>query len=177
MDTYEAWAKALKNTEIIRPRVHKLLTSADTLLPYILLSESTVNIGDTVVRRGEVGLGRPALILPPHIPQFEGFEFENLSDKAENSVVNFLLVRGIQMPSMRYDNHTSSLDIYEGKLTAAIAYYKNFLQQAENVHTGLIAGPEDCWQFSLLIYICSQVVRNAEQDIRHLLEEFRKGER
>ena len=174
MNPYESWSLALKNTEIIRPRVQALLTFSDTPLPYILLSESTINTGDTVVRAGEVMVQRPSLILPPHIPQFLGFEFEKIAEGGEESFLNFLLVRGIQMPSLTYSNHTVSLNIFEAKLSQAIQHYRSQLQQAENVHTGLVAAPEDCWQFSLLIYVCSQIVRNSPMDIQRLLDEYRK---
>jgi len=178
MDIESLWSKALKNTEIIRSRVQTLLVTSDTMVPYILLSESSINMGDTLVRKGAVKVQRPSLILPPNNPQFEGFEFH--SDERsfnENSVVNFLLVRGITLPSFRYDNKTNSLDVYEGKLSDAIKNYESQLQQSENVLTGLITGPEDCWQFSLLIFICSQIVRDADHDIRKLLNEYRKNNR
>jgi len=174
MDTYEAWAKALKNTEIIRGRVQSLQTFADTTLPYVFLAESTINIGDTVARIGEVVVARPSLILPPHIPQFDGFEFEGDKCFDEDAFVNFLLIRGINIPSLRYNNKTSALSIYEGHLDKAIVHYREELERAENVQTGLLTGPEDCWQFSILVYICSQIARNAESDIRRLLAEYHK---
>lgn len=172
MDIHESWEKALKNTEIIRPRVQGLMTFKDTSVPYIFLSESSVNFGDTVVRKGEVIVERPSLILPPHSPQLDGFELGERFN--ENYLFNFLLVRGIQLPSMRYNNTTNLLDIFEGGLAKAIGYYKDQLQQTENVSAGLVTGPEDVWQFSVLIYCCSQIARSADIDIRKLLDEYRK---
>lgn len=175
MDIDKIWEKALRHTEIIRTRVQALLTLQETPVPYILLSESSVNMGDTVVRQGQVIVERPSLIIPPNNPQFVGFEFEEEEGKEgidQNALINFLLVRGVTLPSLKYDNKTNLLDIYEGKLANAIKYYKDLLQKQENVQTGLIAGPEDCWQFSLLIFICFQVARNAENDIRKLLEKY-----
>ena len=173
MDIQEAWEKALKNTEIIRSRVQALMTFKDTSVPYILLSASNVNVGDTVVRKGEVVVERPSLILPPHMPRLDGFDLQE-EQFAENYLINFLLVRGIQLPSLRYNNTTNSLEIFEGELGKAVAYYQDQLQRMENVNAGLISGPEDVWQFSILIYCCSQVAKNAEADIRRLLEQHRK---
>jgi hypothetical protein len=48
------------------------------------------------------------------------------------------------------------------------------LERREDVHSGLIVGPEDCWQFSVLIFICTQVARSLNSDIKRLLEDFRK---
>jgi len=174
MDFEELWGRALKSTEIIRSRVKALSALGDTHVPYVLLSESSVNMGDTVVRRGEVLVQRPSLYIPPNNPQFQGFEFETEENFDQTSFINFLIVRGISIPSLRYDNKTSSLDVYEGKLSQAIKHYEQTLQQKEDVRTGLVAGPEDCWQFSILIFICSQVIKNADQDIRRLLEEYHK---
>ena len=173
MDIYEHWTKALKRTEIIRPRVQSLLSNSDTPVPYIMLSSSSVNVGDTVVRKGEVVAQKPALFLPPASPQIEGFEFGMEGSFQQEAFVNFLLVRGITLPSMKYNNTTNSLEVFEGDLPKAVSHFGNFLQRQENVTTGLIVGPEEGWQFSVLVYVCSQVVRNAEADIRNLLKEFK----
>jgi len=173
MDIDKAWKKALESTEIIRSRIKGLMTHSDTHVPYVMLSESTINMGDTVVRKGEIVVKQPALIIPPNNPQFKGFQFDE-DEVDQNSLVNYLLVRGITLPSMNYDNKTHSLDIHEGKLSGAIKSFNQSMQMEENVRSGLIVGPEDCWQFSLLIFICSQIARNADQDIRKLLDDHKK---
>ncbi len=173
MDIQKAWTKALRNTEIIRSRVQALMTFSETLVPYVFLAESEINQGNTVVRTGEVLVERPSLILPPHMPQLEGFEW-GPDERDYDSVVNFLLVRGVSIPSLKYNNKTISLDIYEGRLKEAISHYLDEIQIQENVHTGLLTGPEDCWQFSVIIFICSQIAKNADSDIKKLLEEYRK---
>ncbi len=173
MDAYEAWAKALKNTEIIRPRVQSLLTFKDTHVPYILLSESSINMGDTVVRQGEVIVEKPSLILPPNVPQFDGFDFDE-KVTSKDALINFLLVRGMVIPSLHYNNKTYMVDVFEGSLNKAISHYQEMLQDQENVQSGLMIGPEDCWQFSVIIYICTQIAKNADIDIRRLLEEYKK---
>lgn len=174
MDFEQAWHKALKNTEIVRSRVKSLMTTADTQVPYILLSESSINLGDTVVRKGEVNVLKPSIIVPPNNPQFKGFELGN-DDIAENNLINFLIVRGVSLPSYRYNNHTNSLDIFEGKLSEAVKHFQKELQLSENVNTGLLIGAEDTWQFSILIFIASQIIKNADQDIRRLLSDYQKG--
>ena len=88
-------------------------------------------------------------------------------------LINFLLVRGVRLPSMMYDNKINTLDIFEGELKKAVKYYSEILQREENVKTGLLIGPEDCWQFSLLVFICSQISRSADRDIKKLLEDYK----
>jgi len=174
MDVHSAWEKALQETNIVRSRVIGLQTFSETHVPYILLSPSTINEGDTVVRTGEVLVHRPSLILPPNIPQLEGFNFEGDDSFKEDTMINFLMVRGISLPSMKYDNKISSLNVFEGKIQNAIGVYGNQLQREENTSSGLICGPDDVWQLSLLIFVCSQIAKNSSTDIRRLLDEYHK---
>jgi hypothetical protein len=174
MDITSAWEKALRETNIIRSRITGLQTFGETQVPYILLSPSTVNEGDTVVRTGQVLVHRPSLILPPNVPQFEGFQLESEDSFKENSMINFLMVRGVTLPSMKYDNKIFSLNVYEGKIEDAVGFYGNRLQREENTSSGLICGPDVVWQLSLLIFICSQIAKNSSADIRRLLDEYHK---
>lgn len=173
MNIQENWEKALAHTEIVRPRVKSLLTFDDTRVPYILLSASTVNLGDTVVRKGEVVVTKPAIILPPNIPQLDGFKFDE-DGSSHEGIINFLMVRGVSMPSLKYDNHTYSVKVHEDSLDNAVSHYKEYLQRREDVQAGLVVCPDDCWPFSLLLYIGTQVAKNTESDIRQLIERFHK---
>lgn len=172
MDLEALWDRALKQTEIVRPRVQGLATFDTTLCPYIFLAESGVNRGDTVVRRGHVAVERASLILPS--ARFEGFEFEQDLQLSEDAVLNFLMIRGIRFPSMRYRHELSSLDLREGALQDAITHFRDQLARSEDVATGLVMGPEDAWQFSILIYVGSMVIRSAEGDVRRLFDEWRR---
>ncbi len=173
MNIEENWQKALKHTELIRSRVMPLSTFESTPLPYIFLAESAVNAGDTIVRQGEVAVDKPSILLPENLPQFEGFEFDNESSLRHDFITTFLLMRGIKFPSLKYHNKTEILDLYEGHIGKAAAYWNDKLTRMEDVRTGLLRGPEDCWQFSLLILVAHQIVRQADGDIRKLMEKFR----
>lgn len=174
MDIEQIWEKAIKHTEIIRSRVMPLATFHATELPYIFLAESDVNIGDTVIRKGRVCVEKPSIVLPGNLPQFEGFEFEKDYSIGYDMLTTFLLVRGVRFPSLKYSNQVCELDIYEGSLQKAIDQYNNLLQRTEDVHSGLIIGPEDCWQFSVLIFVCGLVASSANEDIKRILNDFRK---
>jgi len=177
MDFEKMWNDALRKTEIVRNRVQMLMTSQRTLVPYILLSESSINQGDTVVRRGQIFVEKPSLIVPPNHPQFNGFDFDGLNDFNENTLINFLILRGVSFPSFRYDNKTSSLDVFEGRLSNAVKHYEKILQEKEDVLTGLLIGPEDFWQISLIIFICTQIAKNANYDIKRLLSDHNKKDK
>ena len=172
MDLESLWDEALKQTEVVRPRVEGLSTFEMTLCPYIFLAESSMNRGDTVVRRGQVAVDRASLILPS--ARFEGFDFDHDLQLSEDAILNFLLIRGIRFPSMRYRHELSSLDLREGPLREAIDHFRDDLARREDVATGLVVGPEAAWQFSVLIFVGSLMVRSAEGDLRRLIEAWRR---
>lgn len=172
MDLEALWNNALKHTEIIRSRALDLATFETTTVPYCFLAESSVNVGDTVVRKGQVLVERPALILPS--PEFRGFDFETELQLTENTVVNFLLVRGVRFPSLRYRHASASLEVQEGPLRQAVSRITEDLKRAEDLKTGVVIGPEEAWQLSVLILMGSLVIRSAEGDLRKLLDEWRK---
>lgn len=176
MDIHESWEKALKHTEIVRPRVQPLQTFETTRIPYIFLAESPASHGQTLVRQGGVDVDKPSILLPPNLPQFEGFEFEKHFSNAADYLTTFLMVRGIRFPSMKYENKITSLDCREEKLSNAVDFFLQGLQRQENVSTGLVIGSEDCWQFSVLIFVCHQILRSAEGDLRKIFERYRHTE-
>ena len=173
-DLQELWDKARKRTEIVRMRLSDLSTFEATAAPYIFLAESSLNPGDTVVRKGQVLIERPSIVLPNFSPQFEGFKFEEDLHLTDESVATFLLVRGIQFPSLRYRHELSSLDVYESSLQKAADQFHQQLKASEDITTGLVIGPEDAWQFSILLLVGALVVRSAQGDLRRILEEWRR---
>jgi hypothetical protein len=177
MDLQELWDKARQKTEILRMRLPELATFEATAVPYTFLAESSVNPGDTVVRKGQVLIEQPAIMLPGVSPQFEGFAFDTDWQLSEETIATFLLVRGIRFPSLRYRHELSSLDLIEASLAQVIEQVTRQLTQAEDVKTGLVVGPEDAWQFSILLLVGALVARSAEGDLRRLIESWRKRQR
>lgn len=177
MDIQALWNKALTRTEVVRMRLQDLATFEATTVPYIFLGESSVNQGDTVVRRGQVIIERPTIVLPKFSPQFEGFDFEQELHLSEDAVATFLLLRGVQFPSLKYRHQVSSLDVLEQSLRQAIGRFSDQLARAEDVQTGLVVGPEDAWQFSLLLLVGALVIRSAEGDLRRIMEQWRRRRR
>lgn len=172
MDIEQLWGKARKKTEIVRGRAKSLPTFSSTEVPYIFLSESVVNEGHTVIRRGKVAIDRPLILLPEDLPQFEGFDFEENFDIDQGAVQMFLLMRGIRFPSLKYNNSVEDLSIDEASLAKNTERIKKQLEREENVNTALILGPDDCWQFSILVYMMSLVGRCARNDILNLMDRF-----
>ena len=174
MDPQELWESACKRTELLRLQAQELATFEATAVPYIFLAESTVNPGDTVVRRGQVVIQRPAIVLPALSPQFEGFGDEPEWRIGGDALATFLLVRGVQFPSLRYRHERSSLDVIEASLQASIDRFTEQLTAAEDIRTGLVVGPEAAWQCSILLLVGALVVRSADGDLRRLLDRWRR---
>ncbi len=174
MDIQELWSRALKQTEIHRMRMQELATFDTTAVPYIFLAESSLNQGDTVMRKGHVLIERPAIVLPNFTPQFEGFDFDPSIHLNADALSTFLLMRGVQFPSLKYRHQVSSLDVMERSLQEAVKQMQAQLTMAEDIQTGLLIGPEDAWQFSLLMLVGALVVRSAQGDLRRILDDWRK---
>ena len=84
----------------------------------------------------------------------------------------FLLMRGIKLPSLRYSNTVEELDLDEASLGKNADKYRKQLERQEDVSTALILGPEDSWQFSVLLYIASLIGRCARSDIMNLMDKM-----
>ena len=173
MDLVEKWDKAIQQTKILRSRLRSLLAFETTELPYGALGSSSVNPGDTVVRKGKVVVHKPLLLLPSRfLPQFEGFDFEEDYQVDGGSIRRFFLMRGVSFPSLKYCNDTHTVDVFEGYLEKAVDYFSREMEKREDVHCGLMLGPEDCWQFSVIIYVASLAVRSLPGDLEKLLDAF-----
>lgn len=174
MDLQEAWEKATKETEIIRGRRHPLSPYRTEELSYIFLSESEVNLGDTLIRKGKVVIHRPSIILPPYCPRFEGFEFEKECGVNNEILKTFLVVRGVSLPSFEFTNEIAGMDLCEGSLDNAVNYFLDEFQRTEDINTSLIAGPGDCYQFSILVFVAAMVGLSASSDLEKLMKDLRK---
>jgi hypothetical protein len=173
MDIEQLWEKAQEKTEVIRGRVRALPTFERTSVPYIFLAESAVNEGSTVVRFGKIIIDKPMILLPEDLPQFEGFDFEKEYNIEQGALRMFFLMRGIRFPSLKYNNSIERLEVEDKPLAKCVEKYKKKLESKENVNTALILGPEDCWKFSILLYMGSLVGRSAKNDIMNFIDRFR----
>jgi hypothetical protein len=170
MNIHEGWEKAAKRTKIIRPRVQPLDALSATTIPYVFLSRSKINPGDTVVRKGNILVEKPLIVLPQNMPQFDGFKFEEEMAMDEDLLKSFFLVRGIRFPSMKYNNR-SEIEVFEGVLPKAIEHFANLFERSEDTQTGLVTGPEETWPLSVLLFVCGQAAKCAEADVRRIFDD------
>lgn len=173
MDLEEKWQRTLEETKIIKFYHPHLATQEPTNLPYIFVGESTINLGDSVVRKGKVMVDRPLIVLPQNMPQFSGFDFEEYG--ADNSEMQlFFMIRGINFPSLKYKHEVADIEVVSNEPSALLDRYQNELEQQEDFTTGLVYGLSECWQLSILIYVSMLINRSATRDVEHYLNELRK---
>lgn len=166
MDASREFMRALQETHIHRHRRSRLLTVGTTELPYVLLGESVVNLGDTVVRRGIVRVEQPSIFLLNRPVQLEGFEAEE-GDEQKQAVV--ALGRMAHFPPGKYSNIETELDVFDGELGNAVQHYLQHLDNAEDLLTGLLTGPVEVWPLSLLVYVAAMVAQSAPGDVFDLM--------
>lgn len=172
MNIEEVWQKALDNTEITRPRVRPLSSSENTEIDYIFLARCQAEAGHTLVKTGKVLVERPSIVLAHNLPQFYGFDFDKDLSLSQDSVINFFLVRGVKFPTLKYNNQTQKQKLLSDDIDKVKAKFSNKLQRSEDVHTGLITGLQDTWQFSVLIFVCCMIAKSLDSDIRKTFERF-----
>lgn len=170
IDINKKWEEALKNTRIIKSRYKKLETFKKTTVPYVLLSNSLVNKDSTVVRKGKVEISPAFIHLPYGEFELKGFNFKETTNYSEETIKSFLLIRGVQLPSLKYNNTQIKLEVVNKTLEETISHYKKIFQRIEDTDTGLIVAIPDIWQFSLIIYIASLVLKSADNDIKNYID-------
>lgn len=175
MEFDKQWQQAIAKTKIIHFYKPYLSSSRSTIVPYIFLAASEINLGDTVVRKGKVAIDSPLIVLPKNMPQFSGFQLQEELGIDQEALQLFFMVRGIRFPSLKYKHEISTIDIWEGDLEKAITEFQDELERKEDVETGLIVGPAQYWQISLLFYVTVLINRSAPSDLEQFFEDLRRN--
>lgn len=172
IDIEKKWEEAIKKTKIVRSRYTKLETFKKTVVPYVLINESLVNKGCSVVREGSVEVSPAFIHLPYSKYELLNFKFKETTNYSDEIIKSFLLIRGVQLPSMKYRNTEVKLDVKEKSVDEIVKEYLEYFQRVEDIETGLIISIPDIWQFSLVIYIATLATKSVENDIKNFLNNF-----
>jgi len=171
MNSYEKLLKAISRTKILKSRKNLLFTFGNTILPYLIIADSSINKGHTVVRRGEVNVERPRIFFAGEEAIFEGFEF----GKDDNDIDNIkyaLMCRGISFPNLTYKNSTTSLEVLNSKSDDVIYKSLNELEDVNDIRTSVIVCDESLWNLSLLHYVFTQVIRSSSSNLKEYMERY-----
>lgn len=179
MGLEELWYEALKETEIVRLPIKRLMTFDVSTFEYVFLAPSLVNKGDTIVRTGKIQVDRPNLVLPKNMPSFEGFTIEETQEPITDSeLATFFYARGVSFPSLQYKNEQYELDLFEGSVARAEKVYREKVQQAEKISTAIVIGVDTSWQFSVILVACHMIDSQVDADLKAILDRMRrKGDR
>jgi hypothetical protein len=170
IDIDKKWQEALRKTKIVRSKYGKLETFKKTVVPYVLISKSLVNKDTTVVREGKVEVSPVMIHLPSGNFEFYGFDFKETTDYSDEIIKSFLLIRGVQLPSMKYSNTQVKLEVFDKPVEEVVKEYKELLLRKEDIDTGIIISIPDIWQFSLIIYLANLVAKSIDNDIKNIFD-------
>lgn len=174
MSLEELWNESLKKTEIVRLPVKRLLTFGATQFDYIFLAPSLVNQGDTVVRKGNFVIDRPAIVLPRNSASFEGFDDKEHPGLTDEGLASFFYVRGISFPSLKYKNESYELDLFEGSLAQAEKNFLSHVRMREDIATAIMIGADTSWQFSAILTACQMIDAHIDDDLKAILNKIKK---
>jgi hypothetical protein len=162
----ERWARATDKTHLHRTRKHDLYTFGATRLPYIFLAESAINVGDTIVRRGEISTEKPAIFLGgSQSPRFEGFQ-----DSEEDQKDQLLFARAFRFPGLNVQNQHMQMELVAREASALCDELMSELDDQRDSRTAVIEGPEDLWGLSLIFYAAQMTSRSAPGNMREMME-------
>ncbi len=170
IDIDKKWQEALRKTKIVRSKYGKLETFKKTVVPYVLISKSLVNKDTTVVREGKVEVSPVMIHLPSGNFEFYGFDFKETTNYSDEIIKSFLLIRGVQLPSMKYSNTQVKLEVFDKPIEEVVKEYKELLLRKEDIDTGIIISIPDIWQFSLIIYLANLVAKSIDNDIKNIFD-------
>ena len=162
----ERWARAFDQTRLHRTRKHDLYTFGATRLPYIFLAESSINTGDTIVRRGEISTDKPAILLG----NAEGPRFEGFQDGDGDQRDQLLFARAFRFPGLNVQNQSMHMDIVARDMSALCDELMAELELKRDSRTAVIEGPEDLWGLSLIFYAAKMTSRSAPSNMRDFME-------
>lgn len=174
LQSYQKFIEAVRNTKILRSRKNHLFTFGNTILPYIILANSSINLGNCIIRTGEVVVEKPQILVANDLTSFEGFESEK-NDKELDQVRFALMSRGILLPQMNYKNSTQRLNVISDKLEVAVEREMNRLEDANDSRTGVIQCNEDTWNLALLHYVLTQIARSSSSNMQEYFERYPLG--
>lgn len=159
---------AVENTEILIPPSGRLETFGDTILGYVLVSESPDDIGRCKVRTGTMRMKKPLLLTPE---AYAERSLEGFSDEARK-YLDWLRDHGQEVHVLRYGYQLSRESFSEQEVSRPIG---DVLEDAARDVKGrkdpwlaLVRGVEDPWDVCLVRLFMESVTRSARHNIEEL---------
>ncbi|MBA2123561.1 hypothetical protein B9J78_01255 [bacterium Unc6] len=164
-DLIEKIEQVWKDTTIVKPSKRRLYTFSETRLPYILLAKSLVRDTDTVVRKGEVIVGRPILYRAgANHPLLEGFGDMN------KTLNHFILSRLAYIPPYKYNNTMHCVKVISELQKDLIEKLSVQIDSEEDMLTAIIKGSPYMWEVSVMRYVIEMIANSLPSNITDLKE-------
>jgi hypothetical protein len=169
----EKFKRYWEKTEIFREYARMLYTFGDTELPYVFLAQHPNFEDRTVVRKGLMSVKKPHILLPgsQQGPEFgEGFaEDEALPEDAA------YLIRGLRLPYSKVTNRPAVKEEMEyGEVDQIAEQFDRRLEKARDRETGLLKGPAQAMEVSLMRYSLGLIIKSAPDNVEQFFEHLRR---
>jgi hypothetical protein len=169
----EKFEECWRATEVVREYQRMLFTFGDMELPYVLIAEHGRFKDRTVVRKGVMLLQKPHILLPPSYSglQFqEGFEHANAIPPEA-----VFLLRAMQLPYSQISNRPIAKEQMEyGSLQSVLDRFDREMESGEDMETGLIKGPVDGADISLMRYSLGLAIKSTPGNVKEFFEHLRR---
>lgn len=165
----ECW----KATEVIREYQRMLFTFGDMEVPYVLVTEHSLFKDRAVIRKGVVMLQRPQILLPPY---YAGLQFQEGFEHADALPPEAaFLLRAMQLPYSKISNRLIANEYMEyGDLKSVLDKFERELESQDDTETGLIKGPPEGADISLMRYSLGLAVKSAPGNVKEFFEHLRR---
>ncbi len=166
MNLDEKVQRALEESVVHRRRKQDLFTFGTTRLPYVFIANSSINTGCTLIRNGEINTDKPNIFIGNPQPSLEGFGEEEGEDQA----MALLMARRFRFPPLKVENRGAPIEVRETELERVVDDEMKRLDGNQDSKTAVISGPEDGWQFSLLLYAMQLTQQSAVGNLKDFLD-------
>lgn len=165
----ECW----RATEVIREYQRMLFTFGDMEVPYVLVTEHGRFKDRAVIRKGVVMLQRPQILLPPY---YAGLRFQEGFEHADAMPPEAaFLLRAMQLPYSQISNRLIASEYMEyGDLKSVLDKFEAEMESQDDTETGLIKGPPEGADISLMRYSLGLAVKSAPGNVREFFEHLRR---
>jgi hypothetical protein len=169
MESEERIAKAVMNTQILRPPKQSLSTFGSTNVYYYLVAEAAyneiINGQETVIREGRVVAERPRIVTPYYLSRVQGFSAE-----ARKYFEMLMMQFSANSPGLyyAYRNEPKELNVVSDNIPTVVARLNAEIDQKGDPLTSIIQGEDMLWDVSILKFIYEITQRSVASNVQQL---------
>jgi hypothetical protein len=169
MESEERIAKAVMNTQILRPPKQSLSTFGATNVYYYLVAEAAyneiINGQETVIREGRVVAERPRIVTPYYLSRVQGFSAE-----ARKYFEMLMTQFSSNSPGLyyAYRNEPKELNVVSDNIPTVVARLNAEIDRKGDPLISIIQGEDMLWDVSILKFIYEITQRSVANNVQQL---------